>query len=75
MFPAQFENKEWKDVDWSRNAAFGLFGLFYLGGIQYFIYGAFDPAFFRCLFRIPVAKIFPSFESLISGLVVSLFTF
>jgi hypothetical protein len=39
---AQFENKEWKDVDWRRNAAFGLFGLFYLGGVQYFIYGAVD---------------------------------
>jgi len=25
-------------IDWRRNSAFGLFGLFYLGGVQYFLY-------------------------------------
>eukprot|EP00468_Gymnochlora_sp_CCMP2014_P013262 CAMPEP_0167758878 /NCGR_PEP_ID=MMETSP0110_2-20121227/10715_1 /TAXON_ID=629695 /ORGANISM="Gymnochlora sp., Strain CCMP2014" /LENGTH=398 /DNA_ID=CAMNT_0007645207 /DNA_START=144 /DNA_END=1340 /DNA_ORIENTATION=- len=27
-----------KDIDWKRNSAFGLFGLLYLGGVQYFLY-------------------------------------
>ena len=32
------EQKEWKQVDWKRNAAFATFGFFYLGGVQYMIY-------------------------------------
>lgn len=32
------ERKDWKDVDWKRNAAFATFGFIYLGGVQYAIY-------------------------------------
>ena len=27
-----------EEIDWRRNAAFGTFGLLYLGGVQYMIY-------------------------------------
>jgi len=47
------EQKEWKDVDWKRNAAFATFGFVYLGGVQYAIY----VPFFSRIF--PTAKTFP----------------
>jgi len=34
----KFENKKFEDVDWRRNSSFAMFGCFYLGGIQYFLY-------------------------------------
>lgn len=34
----QFEKKKWEEINWKRNLSFGLFGCFYLGGIQYLIY-------------------------------------
>mmetsp|Transcript_1727 Transcript_1727/g.3334 ORF Transcript_1727/g.3334 Transcript_1727/m.3334 type:complete len:414 (+) Transcript_1727:300-1541(+) len=40
-----------KEIDWKRNSAFGMFGLFYLGGVQYCLY-------------VPVFKrLFPAAES------------
>ena len=42
----QIEGTEWKDVDWRRTSIFGLWGLGYLGGVQYFLYTfAFPRAF------------------------------
>jgi hypothetical protein len=32
------EQKEWKDINWKRNAAFASFGFLYLGGVQYALY-------------------------------------
>jgi hypothetical protein len=34
----KFEQKKLEEVDWKRNASFGLFGMVYLGGLQYLIY-------------------------------------
>ena len=42
----QLEGKSRKDVDWRRTSIFGLWGLGYLGGVQYFLYSfAFPRAF------------------------------
>eukprot|EP00617_Octactis_speculum_P021561 CAMPEP_0185752756 /NCGR_PEP_ID=MMETSP1174-20130828/11537_1 /TAXON_ID=35687 /ORGANISM="Dictyocha speculum, Strain CCMP1381" /LENGTH=413 /DNA_ID=CAMNT_0028430321 /DNA_START=16 /DNA_END=1257 /DNA_ORIENTATION=+ len=38
MVQLQVENRPWQDIDWRRNSAFGLFGMFYLGGVQYGLY-------------------------------------